>query len=131
METGSCLVALAGLLTLIWLSQLQEDGSQAWYTWFHTLLVIQISLSWPSIPAGVEYNIIRVPMASCDFSIRVYTYADTPNDFQLSNFSLQEEDTKLKVGILVASALLDCRLGAGKVQVRAASRAAWNILQPI
>jgi hypothetical protein len=70
-------------------------------------------------------------MASCDFSIRVYTYADTPNDFQLSNFSLPEEDTKLKVGILVASALLDCRLGAGKVQVRAVSRATWNILQPI
>lgn len=44
-------------------------------------------------------------MASCDFSIRVYTYADTPNDFQLANFSLPEEDTKLKVGILVASAL--------------------------
>lgn len=45
---------------------------------------------------GIEYNIIRVPMASCDFSIRIYTYADTPNDFQLSNFSLPEEDTKLK-----------------------------------
>lgn len=41
-------------------------------------------------------------MASCDFSIRIYTYADTPNDFQLSNFSLPEEDTKLKVGIGVA-----------------------------
>lgn len=37
-------------------------------------------------------------MASCDFSIRTYTYADTPDDFQLSNFSLPEEDVKLKVG---------------------------------
>lgn len=55
-----------------------------------------------SFPAGIEYNIIRVPMASCDFSIRIYTYADTPNDFQLSNFSLPEEDTKLKVGTGVA-----------------------------
>lgn len=45
-------------------------------------------------------------MASCDFSIRIYTYADTPNDFQLANFSLPEEDTKLKVGILAASVLL-------------------------
>lgn len=72
----------------------------------HTLLLIQTSLSGPSFPAGIEYNIIRVPMASCDFSIRIYTYADTPNDFQLSNFSLPEEDTKLKVGIPVASALL-------------------------
>lgn len=49
---------------------------------------------------GIEYNIIRVPMASCDFSIRVYTYADTPNDFQLSNFSLPEEDTKLKIPLI-------------------------------
>ncbi|XP_052036021.1 lysosomal acid glucosylceramidase [Apodemus sylvaticus] len=49
---------------------------------------------------GIEYNIIRVPMASCDFSIRVYTYADTPNDFQLANFSLPEEDTKLKIPLI-------------------------------
>lgn len=42
-------------------------------------------------------------MASCDFSIRVYTYADTPDDFQLHNFSLPEEDVKLKVGTLAAS----------------------------
>jgi hypothetical protein len=42
-------------------------------------------------------------MASCDFSIHTYTYADTPDDFQLNNFSLSEEDTKLKVGILAAS----------------------------
>lgn len=63
-------------------------------------------------------------MASCDFSIRVYTYADTPNDFQLSNFSLPEEDTKLKVSILAASVLLillseaEGREGTG-----------WNFLQ--
>lgn len=43
-------------------------------------------------------------MASCDFSIRTYTYADTPDDFELHNFSLSEEDVKLKVstGCLVA-----------------------------
>lgn len=52
---------------------------------------------------GIEYNIIRVPMASCDFSIRTYTYADTPDDFQLHNFSLPEEDVKLKVGTLASS----------------------------
>lgn len=62
-------------------------------------------------------------MASCDFSIRIYTYADTPNDFQLSNFSLTEEDTKLKVGILVASdTSWYCCLGTGKVQARAFCR---------
>lgn len=55
------------------------------------------------ISAGIEYNIIRVPMASCDFSIRTYTYDDSPDDFQLLNFSLPEEDVKLKVGTLAAS----------------------------
>ncbi|XP_004714723.1 lysosomal acid glucosylceramidase [Echinops telfairi] len=49
---------------------------------------------------GIEYNIIRVPMGSCDFSIRTFTYADTPDDFQLSNFSLLEEDTKLKIPLI-------------------------------
>uniref|UniRef100_A0A2K6BSN1 Glucosylceramidase n=1 Tax=Macaca nemestrina TaxID=9545 RepID=A0A2K6BSN1_MACNE len=49
---------------------------------------------------GIGYNIIRVPMASCDFSIRTYTYADTPDDFQLHNFSLPEEDTKLKIPLI-------------------------------
>lgn len=37
-------------------------------------------------------------MASCDFSVRTYTYDDTPDDFQLRDFSLPEEDVKLKVG---------------------------------
>lgn len=45
-------------------------------------------------------------MASCDFSIRTYTYADTPDDFQLLNFSLPEEDVKLKVGTMAAQALV-------------------------
>uniref|UniRef100_A0A452S3D9 Glucosylceramidase n=1 Tax=Ursus americanus TaxID=9643 RepID=A0A452S3D9_URSAM len=49
---------------------------------------------------GIEYNIIRVPMASCDFSVRTYTYDDTPDDFQLRNFSLPEEDVKLKIPLI-------------------------------
>lgn len=65
----------------------------------HILLLTQTSISFS---AGIEYNIIRVPMASCDFSIRIYTYADTPDDFQLCHFSLPEEDTKLKVDTLAA-----------------------------
>uniref|UniRef100_A0A2K5JPG5 Glucosylceramidase n=1 Tax=Colobus angolensis palliatus TaxID=336983 RepID=A0A2K5JPG5_COLAP len=60
------------------------------------LLLLQ-AVSWAS---GIGYNIIRVPMASCDFSIRTYTYADTPDDFQLHNFSLPEEDTKLKIPLI-------------------------------
>ncbi|XP_048338934.1 lysosomal acid glucosylceramidase-like [Sphaerodactylus townsendi] len=45
---------------------------------------------------GIEYNMIRIPMASCDFSVRMYTYDDWPNDYELKNFSLVEEDTKMK-----------------------------------
>ncbi|VDN06504.1 unnamed protein product [Thelazia callipaeda] len=46
---------------------------------------------------GIQYTIGRVPMASCDFSTRVYSYDDIPNDFTLSNFSLAEEDMKFKI----------------------------------
>ncbi|VFV38998.1 glucosylceramidase precursor [Lynx pardinus] len=49
---------------------------------------------------GIEYNIIRVPMASCDFSIRTYTYDDSPDDFQLRDFILPEEDVKLKIPLI-------------------------------
>ncbi|CAH2327552.1 glucosylceramidase [Pelobates cultripes] len=49
---------------------------------------------------GIEYNIVRVPMASCDFSIRVYTYLDKDSDFKLDSFSLQEEDIKLKIPVI-------------------------------
>ncbi|XP_038624984.1 lysosomal acid glucosylceramidase [Tachyglossus aculeatus] len=58
---------------------------------------------------GIEYNVVRVPMASCDFSIRVYTYADSPGDFQLLNFSLPEEDTRLKIPLLHRALALAAR----------------------
>uniref|UniRef100_A0A8C9KFY5 Glucosylceramidase n=1 Tax=Panthera tigris altaica TaxID=74533 RepID=A0A8C9KFY5_PANTA len=57
-------------------------------------------VSRPSSSAGIEYNIIRVPMASCDFSIRTYTYDDSPDDFQLRDFILPEEDVKLKIPLI-------------------------------
>ncbi len=46
---------------------------------------------------GIEYRFVRVPMASCDFSTRLYTYADTPEDYNLQNFTLAEEDIHMKV----------------------------------
>ncbi|XP_015269325.1 PREDICTED: glucosylceramidase-like [Gekko japonicus] len=49
---------------------------------------------------GIEYNVIRIPMASCDFSMRLYTYADWPNDYALKHFSLVEEDVKMKIPIV-------------------------------
>ncbi|KAK4807564.1 hypothetical protein QYF61_003353 [Mycteria americana] len=45
---------------------------------------------------GLEYNLVRLPMASCDFSLHAYTYDDVPFDYELTHFSLRDEDTKLK-----------------------------------
>ncbi|KAM8794321.1 lysosomal acid glucosylceramidase-like [Eudromia elegans] len=45
---------------------------------------------------GLEYNLIRIPMASCDFSLHAYTYDDVPFDYELAHFGLRDEDTKLK-----------------------------------
>ncbi|KAG9345415.1 hypothetical protein JZ751_009962 [Albula glossodonta] len=49
---------------------------------------------------GIEYSVVRVPMASCDFSTRLYTYADTPGDYQLDNFTLAPEDINMKIPLL-------------------------------
>ncbi|NXT87507.1 GLCM Glucosylceramidase, partial [Anhinga rufa] len=45
---------------------------------------------------GLEYNLVRLPMASCDFSLHAYTYDDVPFDYELTHFSLRDEDVKLK-----------------------------------
>lgn len=47
--------------------------------------------------AGSEYNFGRIPMASCDFSKRIYSYDDTEGDLSLSEFTLVEEDVLLKI----------------------------------
>ncbi|XP_026546559.1 glucosylceramidase [Notechis scutatus] len=49
---------------------------------------------------GIEYNIVRMPMASCDFSVRPYTYDDFPYDYELKNFSLVAEDLLMKIPII-------------------------------
>uniref|UniRef100_A0A8C9W1I7 Glucosylceramidase n=1 Tax=Scleropages formosus TaxID=113540 RepID=A0A8C9W1I7_SCLFO len=59
--------------------------------------------------AGAEYNVVRVPMASCDFSTRLYTYADTPEDFQLLNFTLAPEDLQMKIPLLQRAQALSPR----------------------
>ncbi|KAF9412639.1 hypothetical protein HW555_008908 [Spodoptera exigua] len=52
-------------------------------------------------PGGLEYNMIRVPIAGCDFSEYPYTYAETPwNDATLSNFSLSHHDFFLKLPMI-------------------------------
>ncbi|XP_034954351.2 lysosomal acid glucosylceramidase [Zootoca vivipara] len=49
---------------------------------------------------GIEYNLLRMPMASCDFSVRPYSYDDSPYDFELKNFSLVHEDIQLKIPLV-------------------------------
>ncbi|KAM3910014.1 LOW QUALITY PROTEIN: lysosomal acid glucosylceramidase-like [Leptodactylus fuscus] len=58
---------------------------------------------------GIGYSVLRVPMASCDFSIRVYTYLDTKGDFALETFSLQEEDLRLKIPLIQKAQALSRR----------------------
>ena len=49
---------------------------------------------------GIEYNMIRIPMASCDYSTRQYTYLDTKDDFNLTTFALAKEDTDYKIPLI-------------------------------
>ncbi|KAK0134966.1 Glucosylceramidase [Merluccius polli] len=51
-------------------------------------------------PEGIGYTVVRVPMASCDFSTRLYTYADTPGDYSLKHFTLAPEDVNMKIPLL-------------------------------
>ena len=64
----------------------------------HTLLAAYFS------PDGIEYTLGRVPMASTDFSDRIYSYDDTPNDFDLNQFALADEDTQYKIPLIKAAA---------------------------
>uniref|UniRef100_A0A8C7YS49 Glucosylceramidase n=1 Tax=Oryzias sinensis TaxID=183150 RepID=A0A8C7YS49_9TELE len=58
---------------------------------------------------GIGYSVVRVPMASCDFSTRLYTYADTPGDYNLDNFTLAPEDIHMKIPLLQRAQTLSPR----------------------
>lgn len=51
---------------------------------------------------GIEYTLGRIPMASCDFSMHPYSYDDNSGDFNLTKFSLTQEDKKFKIPIIQA-----------------------------
>lgn len=51
-------------------------------------------------PTGIEYNIGRIPMASCDFSTRLYSYDDFEGDTNLTKFTLTEEDLIYKIPVI-------------------------------
>ncbi|VDK44415.1 unnamed protein product [Anisakis simplex] len=46
---------------------------------------------------GLQYSAGRVPIASCDFSTREYSYDDSEDDFELEHFTLTNEDAFLKI----------------------------------
>lgn len=50
-----------------------------------------------SADVGIEYGVIRVPLAGVDFSTRTYSYDDVPGDLNLTHFSLSMEDVKWKI----------------------------------
>ncbi|XP_054713189.1 lysosomal acid glucosylceramidase-like [Uloborus diversus] len=50
--------------------------------------------------SGLEYNMGRVPIASCDFSTHPYSYADVDNDFELNHFELAKEDFLYKIPLI-------------------------------
>lgn len=52
---------------------------------------------------GIEYTIGRIPMASSDFSTRPYSYNDHEGDLAMVNFSLAQEDLKLKIPLILYS----------------------------
>lgn len=45
-------------------------------------------------PTGIGYSLARIPIASCDFSTREYSYVEREGDFQLESFSLAPEDSQ-------------------------------------
>ena len=49
---------------------------------------------------GIEYNLGRVPIASCDYSTREYTYLDAVDDFNLTTFALAKEDLMYKIPVI-------------------------------
>ena len=52
---------------------------------------------------GIEYSTGRIPMASCDFSTRPYSYDDHDEDFEMANFSLTKEDVQFKIPVLLSA----------------------------
>ena len=56
-------------------------------------------------PAGAHYSLTRTHIASCDFSVRNYTYAPVPGDVELEHFSIEPDRTYLLPMIKAAQAV--------------------------
>ncbi|KAI3414196.1 hypothetical protein GPALN_011653 [Globodera pallida] len=55
---------------------------------------------------GIGYTVGRVPIASCDFSTREYSYLDTPDDFNMTTFALANEDFEEKIPYILKAGQL-------------------------
>lgn len=42
-------------------------------------------------PQGLQYNMGRLPIGSCDFSLKHYMYDDTPGDVNLTHFTIEHD----------------------------------------
>ncbi|KAE9551949.1 hypothetical protein FO519_004850 [Halicephalobus sp. NKZ332] len=51
-------------------------------------------------PKGISYTVGRVPVASCDFSTREYSYCDTDGDFNMTSWALAQEDFDYKIPLI-------------------------------
>jgi glucosylceramidase len=58
-------------------------------------------------PAGAHISLTRTHIASCDFSVRNYTYAPVPGDTSLKHFSVEPDKTYLLPMIRQAQAVED------------------------
>uniref|UniRef100_A0A914CTM2 Glucosylceramidase n=1 Tax=Acrobeloides nanus TaxID=290746 RepID=A0A914CTM2_9BILA len=48
----------------------------------------------------IGYTVARIPIASTDYSTRVYSYDDVDGDMALTNFALAPEDLNLKIPLV-------------------------------
>ncbi|KHJ93996.1 O-Glycosyl hydrolase family 30, partial [Oesophagostomum dentatum] len=78
-----------------------ENGSGAYLTPCIGRNVPVPDVGWEkchNMKASIGYNMVRVPIASTDFSTHEYSYADASGDMNMTEFSLVEEDFKYKGG---------------------------------
>uniref|UniRef100_A0A915D8V7 Glucosylceramidase n=1 Tax=Ditylenchus dipsaci TaxID=166011 RepID=A0A915D8V7_9BILA len=73
------------------------DSAQTYQTIFGEPARENLYKSYFDKQTGINYNVGRVPMASCDFSTHEYSYLDKQDDFSLESFALAPEDLELKI----------------------------------
>ena len=60
---------------------------------------------------GLHYNMARLPMGSCDFSLENYNYANTSGDVNLTHFSIDHDKANIIPFMQRANATIRKRSG--------------------